>query len=80
MGSEVSTMKIRFVLWGMTLYDPVTLFRSVHTFKGRRERVRPPGEKTIPPPGKGRSKVTKQRAPYARWPLAASAVHTTNHT
>jgi len=29
--------------------------------------------------GKGEIKETKQRASHARWPLAASAVETTNH-
>ena len=29
--------------------------------------------------GKGKSRVRKQKASYARWPLAASAINTTNH-
>lgn len=47
-GSEVSTMKIRFVLYGMILYDPVPLFRSVgpvHTCRSAESGFGPPVKK-----------------------------------
>ena len=54
--------------------------RSDALTQGRRDGVRAPaGNFFLGPHSKGKSMETKQSTSYARWPLAASVVNTTNH-
>jgi len=72
------------------LFLPKCTIQNILQLRGRQQRVWAPVKKGIfahPPhphpqkgrTGKGKGKDIKQRDSYAKWPLAASAVHTKSH-
>ena len=64
-----------------TLFRGLTPFGWLRSIQGVGVWVWAPEKKKkkSDPPSKGENKETRQRALYARWPLAASAVNTTNY-